>query len=80
MTHYGLNSKLQLRYYLNAGARSNISKFRCEYLAKNIVSVSVILSVASKFHSEFLRLLRMMAFIHTDKYFNLVGDKEDIGS
>ena len=80
MTKSGLNGKLQLGDYLNARARAKIGKFRRDYAAKNIEFAPAILSVASKIHPEFLRLLWVLADIQTVKYFNLVGDEEDIGN
>ena len=78
-TQHGLNGKLQLGDYLNARARHKIGKFRRDSAAKNIVFPPAILSVASKIHPEFLRLLWVLADMQTVKYFNLVGDEEDIG-
>jgi len=46
---------------------------------KNIFA-SVILSVAGKIHPEILRLMWVMADMQTLKFFNLVGDEDDIGS
>jgi len=60
-THHGLNGKLQLGDYLNARARSKTGKFRRDYVAKNIVFVPTILSVAGKIHPEFLRVLWVLA-------------------
>jgi len=77
---HGLNGKLQLGDYLNARARSKINRKRCDYAAKNIAFAPAILSVAGKIHPEFLRLLWVMADMQTVKYFNLVGDEDDIGS
>jgi len=79
-TRRGLNGKLQLGDYLNARARSKISKLRRDYAAKNIAFAPAILSVVSKIHPEFLRLLCVLADMQTVKYFNLVGDKEEIGN
>jgi len=75
---YGLNGKLQLSDYLNARARGKIGKFRRDYAAKNIAFAPVILFAAGKIHPEFLLLLWVLADMQTVKYFNLVGDKEDI--
>jgi len=77
---HGLNGKLQLGDYLNARARTKIGKFRRDYAAKNIAFAPAILSVAGKIHPEFLRLLWVLADMQTVKYFNLVGDEEDIGN
>ena len=79
-TQHGLNGKLHLGDYLNARARSKIGKFRRDYAAKNIAFAPAILSVAGKIHPEFLRLLWVLADMQTVKYFNLVGDEEDIGN
>jgi len=77
----GHNGKLQLGDYLNARARTKIDKFRRDYTSKNIAFAPAILSVASgKIHPEFLRLLWVLADMQTVKYFNLVGDEEDIGN
>jgi len=46
----------------------------------NIAFAPAILSVAGKIHPEFLRLLWVLADMQTVKYFNLVGDEEDIGN
>ena len=75
---HGLNGKLQLGDYLNARARTKIRKFRRDYAAQNIAFAPAILSVAGKIHPEFLRLLWVLADMQTVKYFNLVGDEEDI--
>ena len=79
-TQHGLNGKLQLGDYLNARARSKIDKFRRNYAAKNIAFAPAILSVTGKIHPEFLRLLWVLTDMQTVKYFNLVGDEEDIGN
>jgi len=79
-TQHGLNGKLQLGDYLNARACSKIGKFRRDYAAKNIAFAPAILSVAGKIHPGFLRLLWVLADMQTVKYFNLVGDEEDIGN
>jgi len=79
-TQHGLNGKLQLGDYLNTRARRKIGKFRRDYAAKNIAFAPAILSVAGKIHPEFLRLLWVLADMQTVKYFNLVGDEEDIGN
>jgi len=79
-TQHGLNDKLQLGDYLDARARSKISKFRRDYAAKNIAFAPAILSVAGKIHPGSLRLLWVLADKQTVKYFNLVGDEEDIGN
>jgi len=79
-TQHGLNGKLQLGDYLNARARSKIGKFRRDYAAKNIAFAPTILSVAGKIYPEFLRLMWVLADMQTVKYFNLVGDEEDIGN
>jgi len=79
-TQHGLNGKLQLGDYRNARVRSKIGRFRLDYAAKNIAFAPAILSVASKIHPEFLRLLWVLADMQTVKYFNLVGDEEDIGN
>jgi len=76
----GLNGKLQLGDYLNARARTKIGKFRRDYAGKNIAFAPAILSVPGKIHPEFLRLLWVLADMQTVKYFNLVGDEEDIGN
>ena len=51
-----------------------------DYAAKNIAFAPAILSVAGKIHPEFLRLLWVLADMQTVKYFNLVGDEDDIGN
>ena len=51
-----------------------------DYAAKNITFAPAILSVAGKIHSQFLRLPWVLADMQTVKYFNLVGDEEDIGN
>jgi len=79
-TQYGLNGKLQLGDYLNARARSKIGKFRRDYAAKNITFAPAILSVTSKIHPEFRCLLWVLADMQTVKYFNLVGDEDDVGN
>jgi len=79
-TQHGLNGKLKLSDYLDARACSKIGKFRRDYAAKNIAFAPAILSVASKIHPEFLRLLWVLADMQTVKYFNLVGEEEDIGN
>jgi len=79
-TQHDLNGKLQLGDYLNARARSKIGKFRRDYAAKNIAFAPAILFVAGKIHPEFLSLQWVLADMQTVKYFNLVGDKEDIGN
>jgi len=79
-TQHGLNGKLQLSDYLNTRARSKIGKFRRDYAAKNIAFAPAILSVAGQIHPEFLRFLWVLADMQTVKYFNLVGDEEDIGN
>ena len=65
---------------LGLGARRKIGKFRRDYAAKDIAFAPGILSVASKIHLEFLRLLWVLADMQTVQYFNLVGDEEDIGN
>jgi len=79
-TQNGLNGKLQLDDYLNARARRKTGKFRQDYAAKDIAFVPAILSVAGKIHPKFLRLLWVLTDMQTVKYFNLVGDEEDIGN
>jgi len=79
-TQHGLNGKLQLGDYLNARARRKIGKFRRDYAAKTIAFAPAILSVAGKIHPEFLRPLWVLADMQTVKYFNLVGDEEDLGN
>jgi len=79
-TQHGLNGTLQLGNCLNARAHRKIGKFRRDYAAKDIAFAPGILSVASKIHLEFLRLLWVLADMQTVKYFNLVGDEEDIGN
>jgi len=64
----------------HARTHSKIGKFTRDYAAKNIAFVPAILSVAGKIHPEFLRLLWVMADMQTIKYFNLVGDDDDIRS
>jgi len=76
-TQHGLNGQLQLGDYLNARARSKIGKFRREYAAQNIAFAPAIPCVAGKIHPE---LLWVLADMQTVKYFNLVGDEEDIGN
>ena len=77
-TQNGLNGKLQLGDYLNARARIKNNRYRRDYTAKNVAFAPAILSVTGKFHPEFLRLLWVLADMQTVKYFNLVGDEEDI--
>jgi len=77
---HSLNGKLQLGDYFNARARSKIRRYRRGYVVKNIAFTPAILSVAGKIHHECLRLLWVMADMQTVKYFNLVGDENDIGS
>jgi len=77
-TQHGLNGKLQLCDYLNVRARYKIGKFRRDYAAKDIAFAPAMLSVAGKIHLEFLRLLWVFADMQTVKYFNLVGEQEDI--
>jgi len=79
-TQHDLNGKLQLGDYLNARARSKIRRYRRDYTVKNIAFAPAILSVDGKIHPEFLRLLWVMVDMPTVKYFNLVGDEDDIGS
>jgi len=79
-TQHGLNGQLQLRDYLNARARIKINRYRRDYAAKNITFAPAILSVAGKIHSQFLRLPWVLVDMQTVKYFNLVGDEEDIGN
>jgi len=77
-TQHGLNSKLQLSDCLIARARIKINRYRHEYASKNIAFAPAMLSVAGKIHPEFLCLLWVLADMQTVKYFNLVGDDEDI--
>ena len=77
-TQHGLNSKLQLSDCLIARARIKINRYRHEYASKNIAFAPAMLSVADKIHPEFLCLLWVLADMQTVKYFNLVGDDEDI--
>jgi len=80
-TQHGLNGKLQLGDYLNARACIKINRYRRDYAAKNIAFALAVLSVAGKIHSEFLRLLWVLADMQTvTEYFNLVGDDQDIGN
>jgi len=79
-SQHGLNGKLQLGDYLNARARIKINRYRRDYAAKNIAFARANLSVASKIHPEFLRLLWVLADMQTVNYFNLGGDEEDIGN
>jgi len=79
-TQHGLNGKLQLGDYLNAWACIKNNRYKCDYTAKNIAFAPATLSVAGKIHPEFLRLLWVLADVQTVKYFNLVGDEEDIGN
>ena len=79
-TQHGLNGKLQLGDYLNVRPRSKIGRFRRDYAARSIAFEPAILSVADKIHPEFLRLLWVLADMQTVKYYNLVGDEEDIGN
>jgi len=76
-TQHGLNGKLQLG---DARARIKINRYRRDYAAKNIAFAPAILSVAGKFHPECLHLLWVLADMQTVKYFNRVGDEEDIGN
>jgi len=57
-----------------------MGKFRRDYAAKNIAFAPAILSVAGKIHPEFLGLLWVLVDMPTARYFNLVGDEEDIGN
>ena len=59
---------------------SKIGKFRRDYAAKNIAFAPAILRVDGKIHPEFLCLLWVLTDMQTVKYFNLVGDEEDIGN
>jgi len=79
-TQHGLNGKLQLGDYLNARARIKNRRYKRDYAAKNIAFAPAILSVAGKIHPGFLSLLWVLADMQTVKYFNLVGDEEDIGN
>ena len=79
-TQHGLKGKLQLGDYLKARTRIKNNRYKRDYAAKNIAFAPAILSVAGKIHPEFLRLLWVLADMQTVKYFNLVGDEEDIGS
>jgi len=72
--------ELQLGDYLNARAHSKIRRYRRDYAVKNIAFAPAILYVDGKIHTEFLRLLLVMVDMPTVKYFNLVGDEDDIGS
>ena len=78
-TQHGLNVKLQLGDYLNSQARSKIRRYRRGYAVENIAFAPAILSVTGKMHPEFLRLLWVMADMHTES-FNLVGDEDNIRS
>jgi len=51
----------------------------CHGIGTKNIAIAI-LSVVGKIHPEFLRLLWVLADIHTVKYFNLVGDEEDIGN
>jgi len=77
---HGLNGKLQLGDYLNTWDCHKIGKFRRDHTAKNIDFAPAILLVAGKIYPEFLCLLWVLADMQTVKYFNLVGDEEDIGN
>jgi len=77
---HGLNGKLELGDYLIARARIKNNRHKRDYAAKNIAFAPAILSVAGKIHPEFLRFLWVLADMQTVKYFNLVGDEEDIGN
>jgi len=79
-TQHGLNGKLQLGDYLNARARIKNNRYKRDHAAKNIAFAPAILSVTGKIHPEFLRLLWVLTDMQTVKYFNLVGDEEDIGN
>jgi len=79
-TQHGLNGKLRLGDYLNTRACIKINVYRRDYAAKNITFTPAILSVAGKIHPEFLRILWVLADMQMVKYFNLVGDEEDIGN
>jgi len=79
-TQHSLNGKLQLGDYINAWARSKINRCRRDYAVNNIAFAPAILSAADKIHPEFLRLLWVLADMQTVEFFNLVGDKEDIGN
>jgi len=79
-TQHGLNGKLQLGDCLNARACIKNNRYKRDYTAKNIAFAPAILSVAGKIHPEILRLLWVLADMQTVKYFNLVGDEEDIGN
>ena len=79
-TQHGLNGKLQLGDNLDARARIKNNRYKRDYAAKNIAFVPAILSVADKIHPEFLRLLWVLADMQTVKYYDLIGDEEDIGN
>jgi len=79
-TQHGLNGKLHLGDYLNAQARIKNNSYKFDYAAKNIAFAPAILSVACKIHPEFLRLLWVLADMQTVKYFDVVGEEEDIGN
>ena len=64
-SQHGLNGKLQLGDYLGARACIKINRYRRDYAVKNIAFAPAILSVASKIHPEFLRLLWVMADMQT---------------
>jgi len=76
-TQHGLNGKLQLGDDL---ACIKNSRYKRDYAAKNIAFAPAILSVAGKIHPECLRFLWVLADMQTVKYFNLIGDEEDIGN
>jgi len=78
-TQHGFNGKLQFSDYLNARARSKTRRYKRDCAVKNIFA-PVILSVAGKIYPEILRLMWVMADMQTLKFFNLVGDEDDIGS
>ena len=65
---------------LTLGLVSQTTDTKRDYAAKNIAFVPAILSVTGKIHPEFLRLLWVLTDMQTVKYFNLVGDEEDIGN
>ena len=77
---HGLNGKLQFGDYLHARARGNIRRYRRDHTVMNIAFAPAIPSVAGKIRPSLLHLLRVMADMQTVKYFNLVGDEDDIGS
>ena len=76
---HGLSGKMQLGDYLNTRARTTIGKFRCDYVARTSHSHLQSYLFLVRFILNFY-VSCGLADMKTVKYFNLVGDKEDIGN